>query len=29
MIRKSELNDMRDAVDRMEKRIQILEQKAK
>jgi ubiquinone biosynthesis protein UbiJ len=29
MIRKSELNDMRDAVDRLEKRIQLLEQKAK
>jgi len=27
--RKAELNDLRDAVDRMEKRIQLLEQKAK
>jgi ubiquinone biosynthesis protein UbiJ len=29
MIRKSELNHLRDAVDRIEKRIQLLEQKAK
>ena len=29
VIRKAELNDLRDAVDRMEKRIQLLEQKAK
>jgi ubiquinone biosynthesis protein UbiJ len=29
MIRKSELNNLRDAVDRIEKRIQLLEQKAK
>lgn len=29
MIRKSELNELRDAVDRMEKRIQLLVQKAK
>jgi ubiquinone biosynthesis protein UbiJ len=29
VIRKAELNDLRDAVDRIEKRIQLLEQKAK
>jgi ubiquinone biosynthesis accessory factor UbiJ len=29
MLRKSELNDLRDSVDRLEKRIQLLEQKAK
>ena len=29
MGRKSELSDLRESVDRMEKRIQILEQKAK
>ena len=29
VIRKAELNNLRDAVDRMEKRIQLLEQKAK
>jgi len=29
MVRKSELNDLRDSVDRLEKRIQLIEQKAK
>ena len=29
MVRKSELSDLRESVDRMEKRIQLLEQKAK
>jgi len=29
MVRKSELSELRDSVDRMEKRIQFLEQKAK
>jgi len=29
LVRKSDLNDLRDAVDRLEKRIQLLEQKAK
>ena len=29
MVRKSELNDLRDSIDRLEKRIQLIEQKAK
>ena len=29
MVRKTELNNLRDSVDRIEKRIQLLEQKAK